>query len=125
MSEIGQDTHSLEQIYKVEDVKDFSKCFAKLHTNIASEFCKFDEKLKATTERVTELEKAMDHFEQDQLDLKESIVPGVREEAEKRDKTIHDEILALNLWGRKWNLIIHLITGEIRESSDVTRPKVH
>ena len=35
----------------------------------------------------------MDHFEQDKLELKESIVPGVREETEKRDKTIHDEIL--------------------------------
>ena len=64
----------------------------------------------------------MDHFE---LELKESIVPGVREETEKRDKTIHDEILPLKLWGRKWNLIIHGITGEIRESSDVTRRKVH
>ena len=50
-----------------------------------------------------ELEKAMSYFENEQLDMKESTIPGIIEEAEKHNKSIRDEILALNLWGRKLN----------------------
>ena len=57
--------------------------------------------------------------------MKESTIPGLIEEAEKNNKAICDGILALNLWGRLWNLIVHGITGEIRETSNVTRRKVH
>ena len=120
MAEAASDTCSLEQLYKVENVKDISKCFAKLHSNINAEFSKFSEQLKDATDRVLELEKGMAHFEQEQLEIKESIIPGVQDEV----KAVHNEILALNLWGRKWNLIIHGITGEIKESSEVTRNKV-
>ena len=43
--------------------------------------------------------------------MKESTIPGIIEEAEKHNKSIRDEILALNLWGRKWNLIVHGIAA--------------
>ena len=124
MSETPSDTCSLEELYRVEDLKDISKCFAKLHANIGAEFCQFREKLKETTDRVVELEKAMSHFENEQLEIKESTIPGIIGEAEKRNKSIHDEILALNLWGRKWNLIVHGISGEIKETSEATRHKI-
>ena len=78
MTEIVSDTCSaLKQLYKVEDVKNISKCFANLHSNIAAEFSKFNQTLKDTTDRVVELEKAMGHFEQEQLEMKESTIPGV------------------------------------------------
>ena len=124
MSETPSDTCSLEELYRVEDLKDISKCFAKLHANIGAEFCQFREKLKETTDRVVELEKAMSHFENEQLEMKESTIPGIIEEAEKHNKSIRDEILALNLWGRKWNLIVHGITGEIKETSEASRHKI-
>ena len=124
MSETPSDTCSLEELYRVEDLKDISKCFAKLHANIGAEFCLFREKLKETTDRVVELEKAMSHFENEQLEIKESTIPGIIEEAEKRNKSIHDEILVLNLWGRKWNLIVYGITGEIKETSKASRHKI-
>ena len=63
----------------------------------------------------------MPHFENERLEMKESMIPGMIEEAEKHNKAIRDEILALNLWGRKCNLIIHGITGEIKELSEITR----
>ena len=110
MSETPSDTCSLEELYRVEDLKDISKCFAKLHTNIGAEFRQVREKLKETIGRVVELEKAMTHFENEQLEMKESTIPEIIEEAEKRDKSTRDELLALNLWGRKWNLIFHGIT---------------
>ena len=116
MSETPSDTCSLEELYRVEDLKDISKCFAKLHANIGAEFCQFREKLKETTDRVVELEKAMSYFE--------SRIPGIIEEAEKHNKSIRNEILALNLWGRKWNLIVHGIAGEIKETSKATRHKI-
>mgnify|MGYP000385710222 FL=1 len=122
MSETPSDTCSLEELYRVEE--DISKCFAKLHANIGAEFCQFREKLKETTDRVVELEKAMSYFENEQLEMKESTIPGIIEEAEKHNKSIRDEILALNLWGRKWNLIVHGIAGEIKETSKATRHKI-
>ena len=123
MSETPSDTCSLEELYRVEDLKDISKCFTKLHANIGAEFCQF-EKLKDTTDRVVELEKAMPHFENEQLEMKESTIPGIIEEAEKHNKSIRDGILALNLWGRKWNLNVHGITGEIKENSEAARHKI-
>ena len=63
----------------------------------------------------------MSHFENEQLEMKESTIPGIIEEAEKHNKSIRDEILALNLWGRKWNLIVHGITEEMKETSEATR----
>ena len=120
MSETPSDTSSLEELYRVEDLKDISKCFAKLHTNIGAEFCQVREK----PDRVVELEKAMSHFENEQLEMKESTIPGIIEGAEKRDKSIRDELLALNLLGRKWNLIFHGITGELKETSEATRHKI-
>ena len=124
MSETPADTCSLEELYRVEDLKDISKCFAKLHSNIGAEFFQFREKLKETTDRVVKLEKAMSHFENEQLEMKESTIPGIIEMAETHNKSIRDEILALNLWGRKWNLIVHGITGEIKETSEATRDKI-
>ena len=110
----------------VEDLKDISKCFAKLdaNTNIGAEFCQIRVKLKETTNRVIELENAMPHFENEQMEMKDSTIPGIMEEVEKNNKSIRDEFLALNLWGRKWNLIVHGITEEIKETSEATRHKI-
>ena len=101
MSETPLDTCSLVELYRVEDLKDILKCFAKLHANIGAEFCQFREELKETTDRVVELEMAMSYFENEQLEMKESTIPGIIEEAEKHNESIRDEILALDLWGRK------------------------
>lgn len=103
----------LEELNKVKDVKDIFKCFATLHANIATEFFQFHEKLKETSDRIVELEKVVLHFKNEQLETKKSTIPGIIEEAEKNNKATCDYILALNLWGRKWNLFIHGITGEI------------
>lgn len=124
MTETPSNTCSLKELYKVEDLKAISKCFAKLHANIGAEFCQFRKKLKETIDRVVELEKAMSHFENEQLGMKESTIPGIIEEAEKHNKSIRDEVLALNLWGRKWNFIVHGMTGEIKETSEVTRHRI-
>jgi len=56
--------------------------------------------------------------------MKESTIPRIIEEVKKHNKSIHDKILALNLWGRKWNLIVHGIAGEIKEASEATRHKI-
>ena len=115
MTETPTDTCSLEELYKVEDMRDISKCFAKIHANIAAEFGQFRRKLKETTDRVVELEKARSHFETEQLEMKESTIPAIIEEVEKHNTALCDELLALNLWGMKWNLIVHGITGELNE----------
>jgi len=101
MSETQADTCSLEELYRVDDLKDISKCFAKLQANIGPEFCQFCENLKETTDRVVELEKAMSRFEYEQLEMKESTIPGIIEMAETHNKSIRNEILALNLLRRK------------------------
>ena len=69
--------------------------------NIAAEFGQFRKKLKETTDRVVELEKAMSYFETEQLEIKESTIPEIIEEAEKHNMALFGEPLALNLWGRK------------------------
>lgn len=74
--------------------------------------------------QVLELEKAMSHFQNEQLEMKESTIARITEEAEKHNKSIRDKILPLNLWGKKWNFIVHGIAGEIKETSKVTRHKV-
>lgn len=102
-------------------MRGISKCFAKLRANIVAEFEQFRGKLKEPTDRVVELEKAMAHFETEQLEMKESTIPAIIEEAEKHNTAMCDELLALNLWGSKWNLIVHGITGELKEPSDVSR----
>ena len=66
----------------------------------------------------------MSHFENEQLEMKDSTIPGIIEEVEKNKRSIRDEFLAQNLWGRKWNLIVHAITREIKETSEATRHKI-
>ena len=66
MSETPSDTCSLEELYRVEDLKD-----------IGAEFYQFREKLKEATDRVVELEKAMSHFENEQLEMKKVRFPGL------------------------------------------------
>ena len=99
MSERTSDTCSLEELCRVEMLQNALRNFSQ--NDIGAEFCQFREKLKETTDRVMELEKAMSHFENEQLEMKESTIPMIIEEGENRTKSIRDKILALNLWGRK------------------------
>lgn len=90
-------------------MRDISKCFAKLRANFAAEFEQFRKKLKETTDRVVGLEKAMAHFETEQLEMKESTIPAIIEEND--NTALCDELLALNLCGRKWILSSMVLQG--------------
>ena len=71
-----------------------------------------------------ELEKAMSHVKIEQFGMKESMIPEIIEESEMHNKSVSNKILALNLWARKWNLIVHGFTREIKETSEATRHKI-
>lgn len=103
----------LLKVKSLFDGKEILDCFALM-------YLKHDEAIKGVrremTElktRVSELETAAENTQQDIQDIFETSLPQIKESVleEKKNR------LKLDLWGRKWNLVIIGIPGSIRETA--------
>ena len=67
--------------------------------------------------------KAMENFENDFIEVKKSSIPTMEKMWKDAEAKLRNETLALNLWERKWNLIIYGIPGSIKEDAATARQK--
>ncbi|VDI63945.1 Hypothetical predicted protein [Mytilus galloprovincialis] len=102
--------------YECKEFADIGKCFQKLHIYINTEVEKLKEKQEQIDERVKVLENAGSFANGELHDIHNSKIPNleslIAEEANER--------LKLEVWGRKWNLVIRGIEGKVGESPKVT-----
>ncbi|CAG2208986.1 unnamed protein product [Mytilus edulis] len=102
--------------YECKDFADIGKCFQKLHIYINTEVEKLKEKQEQIDERVKVLENQAEFANGELHDIHNSKIPNleslIAEEANER--------LKLEVWGRKWNLVIRGIEGKVGESPKVT-----
>lgn len=114
----------LQKNYVCKEFADISTCFAKLHISLES---KLESKLEPVITRLSVVEKKIETIEgaivysNDEFKtLHETTIPDIDSKLEG----IKHERLKLELWGRKWNVIVRGIkTGLEYESPEATDKK--
>ena len=108
--------------YKCEDFADIAKCFEKLHLYINNEVETLRVKQELTEKKVEVMESSIEFFNTEVHDLHNKYLPNMEAkiEAEQVERT------KLEIWGRKWNVIIRGIKGAVvnREFPKVTEVHV-
>lgn len=97
--------------YKCENFSDISECFKSLHRSFSQELKNVKEDVCVLKEKVDVLDSAATWVNSEITDLHSKHLPSLRDklEEEKNDR------LALDLWGRKWNLVVRGIPGTSKE----------
>ena len=116
----GSDKNTVSDIYTCSDFKDIAKCFATLHTQLTGDIVRIQDRVKETEKKICQIEGSVEFVHGEIRDIHEKTVPNL----ETRIQQVDDERLKLELWGRKWNLVIRGIEGILRESTDNTETKV-
>ncbi|CAC5384068.1 unnamed protein product [Mytilus coruscus] len=103
--------------YECKDFADIEKCFQKLHVYINTQVEKLKVKQEQIDDRVKILENQAEFANGELHDIHNSIIPNLEaqivEEANER--------LKLEVWGKKWTLIIRGLEGRVGESPKVTK----
>ncbi|KAK3101459.1 hypothetical protein FSP39_003732 [Pinctada imbricata] len=107
--ELNMDTKSeydtLVQQYKGKDI---AECFANMHLSFRRELDVVRQSVTAVETRVSELEKFATHANIEINNFEPKIKENVQEERSER--------LKLDLWSRKWNLVIRGLRGQENEN---------
>lgn len=110
----------LELKYECHDFKDMPKCFATLQRELMSCINKNSTDITALKSRVSELETHKDQVDLAISNISEHDIPDI----ERRITSLEEAQLHLDLWGRKWNMIIKGISGPTNEPATDTERKV-
>lgn len=100
--------------------KELSECFANLHMTFDKEIQKVNHEMARISEKVNVLDSNAQLVNDDLQNIHNAVVPNLEE-------TISDETkerLKLEIWGRKWNLVIGGIEGGLEEKPRETETKV-
>lgn len=101
--------------------KDIHECFAQLNLKFNIEIQDIKVQLNSVREKSAELENFMTYANQEFQTLHEKTIPDLEGKIEAES----EERLKLELWGRKWNLVVKGITGanaeKPRETDSVVR----
>ena len=104
--------------YQCNDFSDIAKCFEKLHSHINHEVEALKEKQVELEKKVGVMESSIEYFNSEVQALHGTYLPNLETkiEAEGIERT------KLELWGRKWNVVIRGIKGAVvnREFPKVT-----
>jgi len=110
------DEKSFEDYRKMYTGKELADCFANLHITINNEIRIVKQEIKETNERVGVLESHAE-LENDLIKtLSEETVPNLEDKLNEEA----NERIRLELWGRKWNVVIGGIEGTLNETPRVT-----
>ena len=101
----------LESLYRCDSIQDISKCFANLHTTMALDIGNLKKDLSGVKKTVADIEASLSYAQEEITDIQEKDIPQLQRDLEFEK----NERLKLELWGRKWNLIITGIPGVVRE----------
>lgn len=118
MSAEASEKDRYESLKKIYDGKSVAECFANLHLKLESDVQTVKADLCEVKERVDNLD-AHQHLVNDNIEeITNRIVPRLEEEINSEER----ERLKLQMWGRKWNLVIGGQEGkpdEIPKATDV------
>ena len=106
--------------YICNDFGDIAKCFQRLHGHIDSEIDMMKKKQEETEKKMSLIENQMEFMNGEISDFHNKYVPDLESKLEKEQT----ERLKLELWGRKWNVIIRGVSGVEREWPVVTEVNV-
>ena len=102
--------------YECNDIKDIAKCFQQLHSHIDSEIAGLKAKQAETDKRMDVFQNQVEYATGELKDIYESHIPSLEELIEREQ----NERLKLELWGRKWNLIVRGVSGTEKEHPSKT-----
>ena len=102
----------MSQSYECKDFNDIAKCFEKLHSHINTEVEMLKAKQADTEKRIEVIENQVEFANEELKDIHGIHIPNLENKIEKEEV----ERLKLELWGRKWNLIIRGIKGGTESS---------
>jgi seryl-tRNA synthetase len=88
--------------FKCKDFEDIGRCFEQLNSNFRSKINSLRSELKGVKEKITAIEGHVEYAQSEFQTLHNETIPAF--EDKQMDET--NQHLALELWGRKWNLII-------------------
>jgi hypothetical protein len=114
------DEKSFEDYRKMYTGKELADCFANLHMTINNEIRTVKQEIKETNERVGVLESHAELVNDLIKTLNEETVPNLEDKLNEEA----NERIRLELWGRKWNVVIGGIEGTLNETPRVTEKKV-
>jgi len=108
------------QKYECKDFSDIAKCFEKLHLHINTEVEMLKVKQEETEKRMGVIDNQIEFMNGELQDIHGKHIPGLDDKLEKES----NERLKLELWGRKWNLIIRGLSGQDGEPPKTTQTVV-
>ena len=98
--------------YKIKDIKDIAGCFEKLHMNMNNEFSELKEKFGKLEVRVDNIESHVVYANDELSKLQNKYIPDLEDRIDTAVKKEQTERLKLEMWKRKWNLVIRGIAGK-------------
>lgn len=98
--------------YQCNDFSDIAKCFEQLHLHINTEVATLKAKQADMEKRIDMAENHIEFINSEIHDIHNKHVPNIEDKIEKESI----ERLKLELWGRKWNLVIRGLKGGDREN---------
>ena len=106
--------------YTCTDFGDIAKCFQRLHGHIDFEIGVMKQKQAETEKKLGVIDNQIEFLNGEVHDFHNKYIPDLESKIEKEQ----NERLKLELWGRKWNLIIRGVSGVDREWPIVTEVNV-
>ena len=122
-SEANMDTEVEQEIipnYECRDFNDIARCFGQMHTSLFGKITQIEKRTK-TLEEKTE---SINFTVQNQNDIIKDITETRLVNIDDKIQEVERSLLTLEVWGRKWNLVIRGIAGNANESPGVTEDKV-
>ena len=116
----GGSSETPTDLYKCADFEDIAKCFATLHANITKETNEIKQRVSTAENKIEQIEHSLEFAHSEIRDVHEKCVPNL----EEKIQDVENSVLKLELWGRKWNLIVRGIDGNLRETTVMTENKV-
>lgn len=125
----------LEAVYQCNKLEDISKCFAIMHTELWTNISCIASEVIDMRSRMSKLEEKQSHVKCEVDTLKSlfrSDLEGAKAEA-KHDletistdidtklKNLSNDLTKLDIWGRKWNLVVKGVPGDLNETSSSSK----
>ena len=97
--------------YQCSDFNDIAKCFQKLHIHINHEVESLKMKQVEIGKRMDVVENQQEFINGEVQEIHAKHFPDIETKIEREEV----ERLKLELWGRKWNLIVRVISGNDKD----------
>lgn len=106
--------------YECRDFNDIATCFGQMHKSIFGKIENIEKRTKTLEEKM----ESIDFVVQNQNDIIKDITETRLVNIDEKIQEVERNRLALEVWGRKWNLVVRGINGSVNEAPPVTEDKV-